>query len=101
MYFMEINWTNIENKIEQMLKDKIKEEGLVKTGRLLNSIKVIADGNGSFKIQAEDYFKYLDDEHNLSSSVFGSSELKNFIEKEMADQIEKQLADEIRKKTKS
>lgn len=83
-----INWDKIAKKIQDMLKQKIKEEGLVKTGTLLNSIKVYSNGDGTFKIEGEDYFKYLDDEYNISSSVFNSSELASYMENVMAEGIE-------------
>lgn len=76
---MEINLDPIAQKIEDMIKQKIKDEGLVKTGKLLNSISVKSDGKGGFDIFAEDYFKYLDEEHQISSSVFNSTELNDFI----------------------
>lgn len=78
----------IANKIEEMIKEKIKEEGLVKTGTLLNSIKVTAKSDGSFSVEAEDYFKYLDEEHGITESVFNSNELIDFIEEYIFEQIE-------------
>lgn len=82
---------NIASKIEEMLKDRIKELGLVKTGRLLNSIQVIMNDDYSFKVIAEDYFPPLDEEYDISSSVLNSDELASFIEEEIYKQLNNEL----------
>lgn len=89
----EINWDKIAKKIQDMLKQKIETEGLVKTGTLLNSIKVYSNDNGTFRVEGEDYFKYLDDEYNISSSVFNSSELVSYMENVIAEGVEGKIKD--------
>ena len=86
-----MNYNKIENKIEQMLKDRIKQLNLVKTGKLLNSISVKSDGKGGFDVTAEDYFTVLDEKNNISNYVFESAELTSFITKEVTKQIEEEL----------
>jgi hypothetical protein len=88
---MNINWNAIAKYIEKLIKDKIKEKKLVKSGKLLNSIEVKSDGDGGFSVIAEDYFKYLDEEHKISKEVFDSQELADFIENEIAEAIDKSL----------
>lgn len=87
----EINWAPISNKIEELIKERIKELGLVKTGKLLNSIKVSSDSEGNFSIIAEDYYNYLDEEYNISRYVLDGSELISFIENYVSTQIEKNI----------
>lgn len=86
----EIDYTPITRKIEYMLKEKIRTEGLVKSGKLYDSISVKYE-SGVFKIEAEDYFKYLDEEHKISQSVFNSQELADFIAYEISRQMENQI----------
>lgn len=86
-----INWESIAKFIEELIKKKLVEKDLVKSGKLLKSINVISNGEGSFSVEAEDYFKYLDSSHDISKDVFNSQELANFIENEMAKQIQAQL----------
>lgn len=87
---MDIDLTPIEREIERLLKSRIKELGLVKTGKLLNSISVYYSGNG-FNISAEDYFTELDDKHNISEYVLYSDELEKFIEEYLAKELEKKI----------
>lgn len=85
-----IDYALIEDKIASLIKRKIQDEGLVETGKLLNSISV-KYSNGGFIIIAEDYFKYLDGKHKITEFVFNSQELRDFIEiilyKELNDNI--------------
>lgn len=85
------NWTPTAKFIQKLIKDKLIEKELVKTGKLLDSIEVISNGEGEFSVIAEDYFKYLDSKYNISNEVFESQELVDFIEKEMARQIDNYL----------
>jgi hypothetical protein len=87
---MEIDYLPIERKIKELLKQKIEKEGLVASGKLLNSIEVHFK-NGSLEIIAEDYYKYLDEEHGLTDFLIYSEELADFIENYLATEIEKQI----------
>lgn len=88
-----MDFKNITDKIEDMLKDRIIELGLVKTGKLLKSIRV-TESDGEFTITAEDYFTVLDEEYNISEYVFNSDELTDFIEEDITIQLQKEI-DEI------
>ena len=66
--------TIITNKLKQI----IQKEGLVGTGKLLNSIQVKIDGN-ELSVISEDYYQYLDKKYNLSKQLFESQEVKDFI----------------------
>lgn len=86
----DINYKPIENKIKVMIQDRIKELGLVKSGKLLNSISVSYSDSG-FKISAEDYFEYLDEKYNISEYVLYSDELTDFIEDYLVKELENNI----------
>ena len=88
---LNIDNNKIAKKIEELIKAKIKEKGLIKTGRLYNSIKVSTYNDVGFKIEAEDYYESLDIEHNISKEVFESAELNDFIQKEFLEAIERNI----------
>lgn len=88
---LNIDNNKIAKKIEELIKAKIKEKGLIKTGRLYNSIKVSTSNDVGFKIEAEDYYESLDIEHNISKEVFESAELNDFIQKEFLEAIERNI----------
>jgi hypothetical protein len=88
---LNIDNNKIAKKIEELIKAKIKEKGLIKTGKLYNSIKVMSSNGGGFKIEAEDYYESLDIEHNISKEVFESAELNDFIQKEFLEAIERNI----------
>lgn len=82
-----MNWKPVANKIEEMIKESIVDNRLVKTGKLLKSISVSADNKGNYTISAEDYFPYLDLEYKILDKIFKSSELEQFIQKVYVDDI--------------
>ena len=86
-----MGFSKIAKKIEEMIKDSITSKGLVKSGKLLRSIKVTVDDKGTYSIKAEDYFPYLDAEHNILKEVFDSPELDKYIENVMTDEFNKAL----------
>lgn len=83
------DFSKIAKKIEELLKKRIVDEGLVKTGRLLNSIKVTYNNSGEFFVEAEDYFYFLDQKHNLSTPVLESEIIKDMIADAIINSIEK------------
>lgn len=85
-----INYKPVEDKLEQLIKKRIIDEGLVKSGKLLKSISV-SYKNGSFQVTAEDYYEYLDEKHNLSEGAVYSNEFISFFEDFMAKQIENNI----------
>jgi len=87
---MELKYNKIEDKIEALIKAKVKEKGLVSTGKMYNSIKVISD-NGGFKVKAVDYFQYLNEEHNILGEVFASQAFIDLIVEEAGNQISDDL----------
>lgn len=86
-----INYSKIAKKIEDILKDRIKAEGLIDSGALLRSIKVTYNDSGQFFIEAEDYFKYLDEKYNLSAPILDSNEISNIIADAIIEEIEKNI----------
>jgi hypothetical protein len=83
----EINYAPVCRKLEDLIKQKLRDEGLVDTGKLLESIRV-EFRDGAFIVYGEDYFKYLDDEHGISKSIYESDEFIIFMEDFMIKQIE-------------
>lgn len=93
----EINWQPVAKKLEDLIKKRIISEGLVKTGKLLNSIKVVSDNQGGFTLESEDYFKYLDKEYHLLKEAYESPEFTTFLEDYIAVYIEKELEQNLNK----
>lgn len=89
----EINYSPVERKLEELIRLEIKREGLVKSGKLYESIKVIYKGSGSFEVEAEDYFKYLDERYGIVDSVVNSTEFGDFLENFITINLEKKLDD--------
>jgi hypothetical protein len=88
---MELDFKPISKKIEELIKKRIKDLGLVKTGTLLDSISVSTNGVGSFEVTAEDYYTALDAKYNISNYALESDELTQFIEDEIAKQLQKEI----------
>jgi hypothetical protein len=85
-----IDYTEIIRKTEDLIKKRILDLGLVKTGKLLNSITV-KQSNDTLFVSAEDYYVTLDEEFDITNYVLNSNELTVFIEKNIREQIEKQI----------
>lgn len=90
---------SINRQIEDMIKDRVVFLGLVNTGRMLNSIKVVSQTKG-FTVNAVDYFFVLDKEHNILAPVFASKEFKSLIAKQATKQIAKSVASDIKNSLK-
>lgn len=86
-----MNYDNIADKIEELIKKDIQSKGLIRTGAMYNSIVVTSTGDGDYDIQAVDYFKYVDGDNDITKDVFASKELSDFIEREYTIFIEKEL----------
>ena len=80
----------IANKIESMIKEEITRLGLVKSGKMRDSIKVTYSNN-NYKIEAIEYFIYKDKEFGITEKVFNSDELLSFIKQEIINQIYKDI----------
>jgi hypothetical protein len=86
-------YAKIANRIRKLIKARIKEQGLIDTGLLYDSIFVYPDGQGGFEIQAEHYFQYLDEPYDLSDYVFNSIELVEYMEQVLGEAIELEIDD--------
>lgn len=82
----------IADKLEELIKKRIKDLGLVKTGSLLNSVKVIVSDE-TFEVEANDYYEKLDEEYDISKYVLESREFQNYI----AEVLEKEIDNELDK----
>lgn len=68
---------SIETEITKLIQSEIQKKGLVKTGKLLNSISTVvmmkSDGSLSIKVSGEDYYDELDNKYNITNDAFNSS----------------------------
>lgn len=86
-----MNYNNIAQKIEDMIKEVIMRKGLIDTGRMYDSINVIPTGDDDYHINAVDYFKYVDGNNDITYEVFESKELYDFIQQEYIDEYNRIL----------
>lgn len=89
---------SIETEVTKLIQSEIKKKGLVKTGRLLNSISTVVmmktDGSISIKISGEDYYDELDNKYNITNDAFNGSGFRvvqELIEKVYGEYIENKL----------
>ncbi len=74
---LESDYNSIAQDMTNLLKNEIVRLGLVKSGKLLNSIKFTSRKTATgFKLtlNAEDYFEYLDNEYHILDNMFRSPE---------------------------
>lgn len=84
--------------MEILIKKDIRSKGLIDTGTLINSIEVkttVTKDSFSYAIFAEDYFKYVDEENNITEDVQNSAEFKK-LESDMEDAFIKELERRIK-----
>lgn len=68
----------ILSKLDKLWVNKIKEKGLVKTGKLYHSVHFIETDKGISMI-AEDYYLYLDTKYSVSKEIIATKEFKDLI----------------------
>jgi molecular chaperone DnaK (HSP70) len=85
--------SQISKDIEDTLKDIIQKEGLIDTGRLYNSVSVTIKGN-EIDVETEDYYKYLDEDYQLTKQLENSTAFDNAI-KRLEEGISKQIENNI------
>lgn len=85
------SWDRIASKLQKLLKARIKQLGLIDTGLLYDSISVYPDGDSSFIVKAEDYFKYLDGDYNIISYCVNSKEFLDYVEQSIKEDINIEL----------
>jgi hypothetical protein len=95
---MDIDYTEISRKLEDIIKARIKDLGLVDTGKLLNSITASFNSSGTISITAEDYYDVLDKKHNITNYATSSKVFTDFTEKEINKQVEKYLTKQLKLK---
>lgn len=73
----------VENIIQDLFKRQIRRKGLIKTGRLINSIDIDLrfnrQGVATITIIAVYYFEFLMWRYNIIDDVFGSSEFQDVL----------------------
>ena len=83
--------------LETAYKNEIKKQKLIDTGDLLRTFKVSVNLKSKkqvFKISANEYFVYLDEEYDITKNVLRSSEYKRF-EKGVEDLYLEVLTDSL------
>ena len=89
----------LSDALTDAVKKVIKDKGLVATGKLYNSIRVIpqySNGKLELGIEAEDYFEFLDEKYQIMETVLKDSRWDSAIEDVMFNIIEKELDDKIK-----
>lgn len=90
-----MNDIRILNLIETLIKNEIKRLDLVKSGKMLNSIKV-SYINNNIIVNSVDYFKKHNDEFHIVANVLKSNKLKNLIKKVISEDLKKQIIKELK-----
>lgn len=87
----------VANYLKKLLKQRIKDLGLVDTGQMYDSIMVTpyedSDGELGFTVKAEDYFKYLDGDYNIVDYVVNSKEFTNYLKNALIEDINTDIED--------
>ena len=81
----------LENLIERLIKERIKELDLIDTEALYNSISVsISDSQNDFKIDISsvDYLEYLDERYDIIDFVLSKPEVTDAIAEYVFDTLE-------------
>lgn len=81
--------------IEDEIKKVLKSKGLIDTGKLYNSIKVTGNKDG-YKVNAEDYFKYVNSEEKVMDVVMVNDKVKTAIASAMANDIKAAIIKQIK-----
>lgn len=89
-----INYRNLEQPVKRLIQDKIRELGLVKSGKFINSIQVKATSNG-LSITGVDYFEYLEKKHGIIESVFKSKAYTDLVINETLKQLDIEIKREL------
>ena len=95
------NTKRVANKLKALIKERIKQLGLIDTGALYDSIFVYPDGDTyNYTIKGEYYLKYLDGDFDIIEYCINSKEFQDYIKESVAqDYIEYEI-DEFRKLNK-
>ena len=87
----------LEKDVTKLVKDEIKDKGLVDTGSLLKSISTNITFNGSdisIEVSGNDYYKYLDDKFSITKDAFSGPAYDKVVDEigdVYIDALEKQL----------
>ena len=96
---IEAGYNQVAKDLTELYKQVIRDKKLVKTGRLLNSIKwgVKQSPNGfTLQMMAEDYFSDVDKQNGISKTVFASAKFAE-IKKQIAKLTNLYLIQELKK----
>jgi hypothetical protein len=81
----------IEREIEDLIRRDITKKGLVRTGRMRDSISVEVTSDGEIIVSAVEYFKYVDGNNNILNDVYSSNEFATIYSNWVIEQIEKNI----------
>lgn len=81
-----IKYDRIETKVANLIKNDIRQKGLIRTGNMYNSIKVKSQ-NGGFIVYGIYYFEFVNRKYSITDDVFNSDEFIDLIIYEAGGQI--------------
>ena len=87
----------IEDDFTKLIKEEIRRQGLVDTGKLLNSIRffIVKTNRGyKFNMEAMDYFTYLNKKYNIVNNVMRSRSYER-IQDRIADIVANSIVNDI------
>jgi len=82
---------DISNEIKLLLRDELRRQRLVETGKLINSIQV-SYTNNVIKVTGVDYFEFINQKYNIIDNVMKSNRFIELIAKKTLDDILKDLS---------
>lgn len=89
--------SDLNTALERHLKDYVKQQGYVDSGKLLKSIKFKSTNTNyvlDVKLVAEDYIEYLD-EGNFLNKFFAQDKVLNLITEYQAQLIDEKIQKEL------
>jgi len=88
----------VANKLKGLIKDRIKQLGLIDTGQLYDSIMVYPDGDTyNYSIKGEYYLKYLDGDFDIIEYCINSREFQDYIKESVAQDYVEYEIEEFKK----
>lgn len=81
----------INRDLTNLLKSIITQKDLIDTGLLRNTIKCEFDEDLNINVDAQDYFKYLDEPYNVIEDFMNTLEFDTLYDEAIEYKIEQEL----------
>jgi len=89
----------IATQLTELLKDEIKKQDLIDTGRMLREtaakVKVNSDGNFNISIKSTTYYKYVDGNFKVTANAFRGAKYNKILDNLqtiVAEAVEKSIS---------